>query len=107
MNFVLRIWTPAFLETIMSILQPATLACAFSLFVCGLQTASAAPPVTETIRVAENPTRWTLTTQNSSYQIILTENNDLTPGYFGPLSESRAKPVDGLRVRVLLPGEAT
>lgn len=73
----------------MSISQPPTLACVFCLFVCGSQMASAAPPATEAIQVAENPTRWTLTTQNSSYQIILIENNDLTPGYFEPLSSER------------------
>ncbi|MCK5346834.1 MAG: alpha-galactosidase, partial [Candidatus Heimdallarchaeota archaeon] len=43
----------------------------------------------QVIRTDENPFRWTLSTRNSSYQVILTENKSLFPGYFGPFSGER------------------
>ncbi|HUU27438.1 MAG TPA: alpha-galactosidase [archaeon] len=43
----------------------------------------------DVIRVDQNPTRWTISTLHSTYQVILTEDNNLAPGYFGPLSGAR------------------
>ncbi len=43
----------------------------------------------EIITVSENPTRWTLKTANSSYQVVRTADNNLSPGYFGALSGER------------------
>lgn len=48
-----------------------------------------APSNAEVIRVAQHPTRWTITTENSTYQIILFSNDRLVAGYFGPLSGKR------------------
>lgn len=41
------------------------------------------------ITVAENPTRWTITTDHSSCQIILTKDKNLTPGWYGPTAGAR------------------
>ena len=43
----------------------------------------------DVIELSQNPTRWTISTENSSYQVILTEDKNLTPGYFGPLAGLR------------------
>lgn len=43
----------------------------------------------QVIRFDEEPNRWTLTTEKSSYQVILSNDNHLVPGYFGPLSGER------------------
>ena len=54
---------------------------------CGiLITMVAVPGQAEIIRVDENPTRWTLSTKHSTYQVFLIEDNSLAPGYFGPLA---------------------
>ena len=41
------------------------------------------------IRVDDNPTRWTLATAHSSCQIILTQDHNLTPGWYGPIAGAR------------------
>jgi len=43
----------------------------------------------EVIRVDQNPTRWTISTEHSTYQIVLTRNGDMIQGYFGPLLGGR------------------
>ena len=41
------------------------------------------------IDISQNPTRWTIETDHASYQIILTTDKNLTPGYFGPYAGER------------------
>jgi len=41
------------------------------------------------IRVDQNPTRWTISTGHSTYQVILAADKNLVSGYFGPLSGER------------------
>lgn len=53
-----------------------------SLFVVKTSTA-------QVIQISDNPTRWTITMQNATYQVILTQDKNLTPGYFGTLSGER------------------
>ena len=43
----------------------------------------------QAIRFEHNPDRWTITTYRSTYQVIITEDKNLTPGFFGPLSGER------------------
>jgi alpha-galactosidase len=43
----------------------------------------------QAIRFDRNPDRWTITTSGSSYQVVLAEDKNLTPGFFGPLSGER------------------
>ncbi|RPH92855.1 MAG: hypothetical protein EHM72_16860, partial [Calditrichaeota bacterium] len=43
----------------------------------------------QVIAVDAQPTRWTLSTENSTCQIILTEDQNLTPGYYGPTAGTR------------------
>lgn len=43
----------------------------------------------QNIKVSEAPTRWTIFTENTSYQVILTKDQNLTMGYYGPLSGDR------------------
>ena len=50
------------------------------------------------IQFDENPTRWTLTTDHSSCQIILTKDKNLTPGFFGTTSGTRLHEVDNHRM---------
>lgn len=45
--------------------------------------------IAQVIRVDKEPMRWTVTTRNSSYQVILVDDKHLVPGYFGPLSGER------------------
>lgn len=45
--------------------------------------------VSETIRFDNDPDRWTINTENSSCQIILTKDQNLTPGFYGAVSGSR------------------
>jgi alpha-galactosidase len=54
---------------------------------------------TKTIQVDEDPLRWTISTQNASYQIILTQDQNITPGYFGPSAGSRLYESPDWRVR--------
>lgn len=44
------------------------------------------PFYSQVIKVSENLTRWSICTESSSYQILLTSDNRLTPGYYGPQS---------------------
>ena len=37
----------------------------------------------------QNPTRWTISTGHSTYQVILAADKNLVSGYFGPLSGER------------------
>lgn len=41
------------------------------------------------IRMDQNPTRWTISTEHSTYQVILATDKNLVSGYFGPLSGER------------------
>jgi alpha-galactosidase len=43
----------------------------------------------QVIKVSENPVRWTICTENTSYQVIKTKDNNLTIGYYGPMSGER------------------
>jgi len=36
------------------------------------------------IKFSEKPSRWTLSTNNATYQIIISRDSNLVPGYFGP-----------------------
>jgi len=57
---------------------------------CGALICVVADSVTaEVIRVDQGPTRWTISTQHSTYQVILTGDGDLVQGYFGPMSGER------------------
>ncbi len=49
---------------------------------------------TQTIKVSDNPTRWTIFTDNTSYQVILTKDNSLTTGYYGPVAGERTFEAD-------------
>ena len=53
---------------------------------------------TDVIKTDQNPTRWTITTKSATYQIMLTEDNSLTPTYFGPLADDRSIDVDRKRI---------
>ena len=53
---------------------------------------------TDLIKTDQNPTRWTITTKSATYQIMLTEDNSLTPTYFGPLADNRPIDVDRAKV---------
>ncbi|MFC1614150.1 hypothetical protein ACFL5K_02515 [Gemmatimonadota bacterium] len=46
------------------------------------------PQAFQAIRFDRNPYRWTITTSRSTYQVILAEDKNLTPGFFGSLSVS-------------------
>ncbi len=48
----------------------------------------------QVIKVSENPVRWTISSENASYQVILTRDSNLTTGYYGPLSGERTFEAD-------------
>ena len=41
------------------------------------------------IQYDEKPSRWTITTEDSTCQLILTKDKNITPGFFGPLAGPR------------------
>jgi len=59
------------------------LSCGLSVLVCLLLVASASR-ADEIIRRDSDPLRWTITTANSSYQVILGADSVLEAGWFGP-----------------------
>ena len=44
----------------------------------------ASPTDSSSIKFSQSPTRWTLSTNNATYQVILSKDSNLVPGYFGP-----------------------
>ncbi len=48
----------------------------------------------QVIEVSENPVRWTIFTENTSYQLILTKDSSLTTGFYGPMSGQRTFEAD-------------
>ncbi len=68
--------------------RPASLIAYFLGFAASLIICSQASAA-QAVRFDHDPDRWTVTTANSTYQVILAEDKNLTPGYFGPLSGER------------------
>ncbi len=66
---------------------PALSCAVLSLFAALLL--STAPAQAQTIRTGSNPTRWTLSTAHSSYQVFLGADSVLAASWFGPNSGER------------------
>jgi len=52
----------------------------------------------QAVKVSEIPKRWTISTDNTSYQVILTNDSCLTTGYYGPVSGDRTFEADAWNI---------
>ena len=59
------------------------------------------------IQYDEKPFRWTITTEHSTCQIILTKDKNITPGFFGPLAGPRTFQAPAYSATTFMNGQKT